>query len=114
MDQFAPSLASMVGDDAMTLLAHFALGGEAGADPERLAVRAGESTIAVHSRLASLDAAGIIHPLNDGRIVIVPEALRVALVKRVLLGPAVPSYQQALDWIASRHEGNYDPHTGIS
>ena len=105
LDQFAPSLASMVGDDAMTLLAHFALGGEAGADPERLAVRAGESAIAVHSRLASLDAAGIIQPLNDGRIVIVPEALRVALVKRVFLGPAGPSYQQALDLIASRHEG---------
>ena len=105
LDQFAPPLASMLGDDAMTLLAHFALGGEAGADPERLAARAGESAIAVHSRLVNVAAAGIIHPLNDGRIVIVPEALRVALVKRVFLGHAGPSYRKALDWVANRHDG---------
>ncbi len=105
LDQFTPSLASMLGDDAMILLAHFALGGEAGADPERLAAHVGESSIAVHSRLANLAAAGIIHPLPDGRIVVVPEALRVALVRRVFLGRASPSYQKALDWIANRHDG---------
>ncbi len=105
LDQLAPSLISMLGDDALTLLAHFALGGKAGADPERLAAHTGESDITVHSRLANVAAAGIVDPLSDGRIVIVPEALRAALVRRVFLGQAGPSYRRALDWVASRYEG---------
>ncbi len=105
LDQLAPSLISMLGEDAITLLAYFALGGKAGADPEQFAAQSGESVITIHSRLAKLAAAGVFHPLPDRRIVIVPEALRVALVRRVFLGQAGPNYRQALDWVANRHEG---------
>ena len=105
LEQLAPPLISMLGEDAIALLAHFALGGNSGADPEFFAARTGETSIKVQSQLAKLAAAGIIHPLSDGRIVIVPEALRIALVRSVFLGQTGPSYRQALDWVANRHDG---------
>ncbi len=105
LEQLTPPLVAMLGNDAIILLAHFALGGDSGVNPEYLATQTGESSIEVRSRLAKLAAAGIIHPLRDGRIVVVPEALRVALVRRVFLVKGGPSYRQALDWIANRHDG---------
>ena len=103
--ELAPQLVSMIGDTAIPLLAHFALGGDSGADPAQVSARTGESRIGISTRLASLAAAGIIQPLRDGRIVVVPEALRLALVKGVLLENPGVKYQDALEAVANRHDG---------
>lgn len=105
LDALAPQLASMMGEDAVLLLAYFALGGDSGADAEQVATLTGESLMTIGSRLTNLAAAGIIEPHRNDRIVVVPEALRLALVREVFFESPVVSYQNALKAVANRHDG---------
>ena len=98
VDQLAPQLDKMLGSDALRLLAPFALGGDAGVRPDRVACVLGKSFCDVSAGLARLGAAGIVQelPARVGEIVsddvvsrrpapvaVVPAPFRWVLVRRV-------------------------------
>lgn len=105
LEELTPQLVSMIGDGTIVLLGYFALGGNSGAFPEQVAAQTGESRMIIDTRLAGLAAAGIIEPLRDGRVVVVPEAFRLALVKRAFFRDPVGRYHDALEAVANRHDG---------
>ena len=105
LEELTPQLVSMIGDGTLLLLGYFALGGNSGAFPEQVATQTGESRMSIDTRLARLVAAGIIEPLRDGRVVVVPEAFRLALVKRAFFRDPMSRYHDALGTVANRHDG---------
>ena len=104
VDQLAPQLDTMLRSDALRLLAPFALGGNAGVRPDRVASALGESLFDVSAGLAHLGAAGIVQEsprltgaiLDDDNVVsqraapvlVVPASFRWALVRRFFFGGA--------------------------
>ena len=102
VDQLAPQLHRMLGYDALRLLAPFALGGDAGVCPDRVASALGISLLDVSADLAQLGAAGIVRESRsvvdeivgvDTRVsrpavpvAVVPPPFRWTLVQRVFFG----------------------------
>ena len=102
VDQLAPQLDKILGFDALRLLAPFALGGDAGVRPDRVACALGKSLLDVSVGLARLGAAGIVREsrafigeiVNDddpvsrpiAPVAVVPAAFRWVLVRRVFFG----------------------------
>ena len=102
VDQLVPQLQRMLGHDALRLLAPFALGGDAGVCPDRVAGALGMTLLDVSADLAQLGAAGIVResrPFADEvvgadisvsratvRVAVVPAPFRWTLVRRVFFG----------------------------
>ncbi|MDE0103827.1 MAG: helix-turn-helix domain-containing protein [Bryobacterales bacterium] len=104
VDQLAPQLNRILGFDALRLLAPFALGGDAGVRPDRVACALGKSLLDVSCGLARLGAAGIVQESRTfiGEIVtddnpgfrppapvaVVPAPFRWILVRRAFFNGA--------------------------
>ena len=104
VDQLAPQLDRILGFDALRLLAPFALGGDAGVRPDRVACALGKSLLDVSVGLARLGAAGIVQEsrafmgeiVNDDNpvsrptapVAVVPAPFRWVLVRRVFFDGA--------------------------
>ncbi len=102
VDQLVPQLDRILGFDALRLLAPFALGGDAGVRPDRVACALGKSLLDVSVGLARLGAAGIVQEsrafigeiVNDDNpvsrptapVAVVPAPFRWVLVRRVFFG----------------------------
>lgn len=89
MDQIAPSLNKVLGDDSILRLAPFALGGNAGVRPSDVAKSLNESVMSVARALAKLAASGIIverpensSPESDCPLSVEPPEIRGPLVRR--------------------------------
>ena len=106
VDQLAPQLNRMLGYDSLRLLAPFALGGDTGVCPERVARVLGKPFFDVSAGLAQLGAAGIVRESRAlaGTIVsadtllsrtaapvaVVPAQFRWSLVRRVFFEGTCP------------------------
>ncbi len=103
VDQLAPQLEKMIDSDALLhMLAPFALGGDAGVRPERVAGALGKSLFDVSKALARLGPAGILKELPTAAdtgiaddlevshqaapVSVVPAPFRWVLVRRIFFG----------------------------
>ena len=86
VDSIAPDLDRVLGIDAMTLLAAFALGGDAGLRQLDVAERLKMSLPETRSALAKLGAAGIVRERRGSSISVEPPSMRWVLVRRVFFG----------------------------
>lgn len=87
------SLTTLAGDDAIRLLAHFALAGNAGLSIELVAEITGLSPIIVAKLTEKMGAAGVLEVRKERRLSVEPARLRQALVRDVFCRPPAP-----LDW----------------
>ena len=85
VDAVASDLDRVLEVDSMTLLAPFALGGDAGVRQEDVAERLNESLLETRKALAMLGAAGIVRD-RSGCISVEPPPMRWVLVRRVFFG----------------------------
>ena len=104
VDQLAPQLDRMLGFNALRLLAPFALGGDAGVRPDRVAWALDKSLFDVSEGLAQLGAAGIVKESSaligevahdedvmsrrTAPVAVVPAPFRWVLVRRFFFGGA--------------------------
>ena len=90
VDQTASSLKGILGEDSLSLLAPFALGGNAGARQDKVAEDLGKPLSEVADALANLAASGVIVEKPDSLsldcnwpLSVEPPSMRGALVKRI-------------------------------
>ena len=104
VDQLASQLDQMLGFDVQRLLAPFALGGDAGVRPHRVAGVLGKSLFDVTTSLAQLAAAGVVQesrtfiaeiaddgkpaPRTTAAVSVGPVQMRWVLVRRIFFGDA--------------------------
>ena len=89
VDQLAPELGRMLDvQDATSFLAPFAIGGDAGVRPERVAGQLNKALDEVSSRLAQLAAAGVVMERTNGAVSVQPAPMRWVLVRRSFFGGA--------------------------
>ena len=105
VDSIAPQLDQLLELKSMQLLAPFALGGDAGAQPKDVAHQLNMSLLDLSSSLATLGAAGIVKNTNDSSVLVEPTSMRWVLVRRVFFdtGSSLP-VEQFLSIVQSREE----------
>lgn len=112
VDQTASSLRGILGEDSLSLLAPFALGGSAGARQDKVAESLGKPLPDVADALANLAASGVIiekpDPLSldcSWPVSVEPPAMRGALVKRIFYrGPGSLPVDKFLPVIQKVHD----------
>ena len=89
VDQLAPQLSRMLDvQNATSFLAPFALGGDAGVHPERVAGQLNKPLDEVSSSLTQLAAAGVVMERPNGAVSVEPAPMRWVLVRRSFSGGA--------------------------
>lgn len=101
--QLASSLDAILSDDAKSLLAVFALGGDYGFTQDKVAEYLGMSIYEIRKKTSRLAAAGIIRDRRNNALSVEPEPMRWALVRDVFFSGATSlSYEEFLETSESR------------
>lgn len=103
--ELSRSIDKIVDDDALRLLAPFALGGDAGVKQDAVSKRLGKSLFDVSSDLAKLGAAGVIRERTGNAISVQPEPMRWIIVKRIFFdGPGTLGIEPFLEIVETRQD----------
>ena len=103
--ELSRSIDKVVDDDALRLLAPFALGGDAGVKQDAVSKRLGKSLFYVNSGLAKLGPAGVIRETAGNAISVQPEPMRWIIVKRVFFdGPGALDIEPFLEIVETRQD----------
>lgn len=86
LNQIMPRLVEFIGEDVRELLALFAVGGKAGMSRKDIASYWGRNELDILQTLTNLSEAGIVKLGFEDRIVVVPFALTITLVRQVFFG----------------------------
>ena len=105
MAELSRGLGKMIGGDAVSLLAPFALGGTAGAKQDLVSRSLGVAPFKLYRDLANVGAAGVIRERADRAISVEPEPLRWSIVKRVFFdGPVTLDINPFLSIVENRKD----------
>ena len=103
--ELIPYIKTHLGDDARTLLATFAIGGNAGIHQDRVADYLRLSHLEVSTKLANLSAAGVVNERSKQVVYVCPEAMRWPLIRDTFFGGAGSlDYSQLLEIAESRND----------
>ena len=95
----------IVDNDALRLLAPFALGGDAGVKQVAVSNHLGKPLLDLSSDLAKLGAAGVVRERSDKGITVEPEAMRWIIVKRIFFGgPGALDVESFLKIVETRED----------
>lgn len=95
----------IVDNDALRLLAPFALGGDVGVKQVAVSNHLGKPLLDLSSDLAKLGAAGVVRERSDKGITVEPEAMRWIIVKRIFFGgPGALDVESFLKIVDTRKE----------
>ena len=95
----------LIGDEALILLAPFALGGTAGVKQDLVFRTLGEPSLHCYRVLATIGAAGVISQRDNRVIAVEPEPLRWGIVKRVFYdGPTTLDINAFLSIVENRED----------
>lgn len=98
------SLTALAGNDAVGLLAYFALAGDLGLKMEAVARLAGLPVLTVARITEQLGAAGVVEVVSNQRLAVEPARLRQALVRDVFGRPPAIDWRPLLDAMPDRAE----------
>ena len=99
------SIKQIMDNDALRLLAPFALGGDAGVKQVAVSNHLGKPLLDLSSDLAKLGAAGVVRERSDKGITVEPEAMRWIIVKRIFFGgPGALDVESFLKIVETRED----------
>lgn len=84
------TLRRLVGDEAVQVLAGFAIGGKRGMPIDAVAKLLGIGAGAIRRCIAELAASGVVYEIDSGTVAVFPEQLRGVLVRDHFFRPAAP------------------------
>ena len=95
----------IVDNDALRLLAPFALGGDVGVKQVAVSNHLGKPLLDLSSDLAKLGAAGVVRERSEKGITVEPEAMRWIIVKRIFFGgPGALDVESFLKIVETRED----------
>ena len=103
--ELSRAFGKMIGGDALSTLAPFALGGNAGVKQDLVATSLGVAPLNLYRNLANVAAAGVVRERSDRAISVEPESLRWSIVKRVFFeGPVTLDINPILSIVENRED----------